>query len=225
MKPILITLVIWLTFIGAGNPVWAQTKWAVSVSVSPLYSHSNVKQNIYFPDYITNGAPVLTHYSVRSTGDGYSVGILGRYSISTHWSATSGIGVSHIWSKVPTIQTDPHIDIQATAGRSRNYQIPLLINYQTSTKRLAPYFSAGLQLSFRSLSFLPINGQQDVRVRSGGKLLTVIPIIGAGISYQLSTHLALLAQPTLRYSIPDSEVIYARLYQVSLLTQLLYKFQ
>ena len=224
MKPILNSLVIWLALLGFSCPVWAQSKLAVSVSVSPLYSYSNIKRNTYFPDYMTSGAPVLTQYSVRSTSDGYSVSILGRYNFSSHWSATTGVGITHNWSKVPTILTDPHVDIEVTASRSRNYQIPLLVNYQTTTKRLSPYFSAGLLLSFRGLSFLPLNGNPEVQVRSGGKLLTAIPIIGAGISYQLSTHLCLIAQPTFRYSIPDSEVIYAHSYQVGLLTQLLYRF-
>lgn len=224
MKLMLNSLLVWSTLLGFSHPIWAQSKFAVSVSVSPLYSYSNVKLNTYFPDYITNGAPVLTQYSVRSTSNGYSVSILGRYRFSSHWSVTTGVGMSHNWSEVPTILTDPHIDIEATVSRSRNYQIPVLVNYQTTTKRLSPYFSAGLLLSFRGLSFLPLNGNPEVRVRSGGKLLTAMPIVGAGISYQLSTHLCLIAQPTFRYSIPDSEVIYAHSYQIGLLTQLLYKF-
>lgn len=57
--------------------------------------------------------------------------------------------------------------------------------------------------------------------KSDGNIARVSPMVRAGVVYQFSPHLSLIAQPTFSYAIPPSH-IKMRAYQLGLNVQLMF---
>ena len=221
MKPVWSIIIGWILAFYYASPVSGQSKFSLSASFAPIYTYHNVQYNQIFPSgtsYITES--IIT----RSTGQGYSVGLLGRYSFSDHWSASAGLWMSYIHTNTPTIIAPPTVDYVSGPSHSRTYQIPVLINYQLSKRRLTPYFSAGAQLSFQATTFMDLGNGNELPLLLGRNKINVLPTVGAGILYHLTHQLALSGQPTISFDLPESSYAYYHSYRLSFQTQLLYTF-
>lgn len=104
---------------------------------------------------------------------------------------------------------------------NHQFQVPLLVQYQLTDKRLTPYFSAGLMLektkyyvlSQRSpaQSIVLIDAPTDPQLKY---------LLGAGMRYQFNEQLAGTMQPTFVCGTRSG----THSYQLSLQTQLMFQF-
>lgn len=138
--------------IGSLTTVFGQHKFALSIQLAPIYTHADAK--ISFP--LANQSPTDELIAV-SNGLKYSLGVTTRYAFSPKWSIGAGIWATHsavgkevyMQNGIPTT-----IRYQYKHPFTNLYKAPLLINYQSSTNRLSPYFSAGVTFDFRGTSYL-----------------------------------------------------------------------
>ena len=205
-------------------PVFGQSRFSVSFNLAPIYGHTDFKSIAPIPDPDTQSP--TTEIVSNQRGVGYWFGLMGRYEFSPKWSASVGIRAGHGLSTTGYISLGSiniPLHYQYSHPFQNAYAIPLLLNYQSSTKRLSPYFSAGVTLNFRSASYVDINGE-EVPVKFG-KAITITPLAGAGIIYRLTQKLSLIAQPTIQYNVQSHPTYaYYHSYGLSLQTQLLYHF-
>ncbi|GAB4027919.1 hypothetical protein [Spirosoma gilvum] len=212
---------LFLFFIVGVAPAFAQSRFAVSAQLAPVYAHADSK--------ITagGGAPV-SEFIINSNGLSYSLGINARYAFSPKWSITTGIWATHVaTSKQDVVQDGNSYTVRYEYNHpfSNFYKAPLLINYQSSTKRLSPYFSLGATFDFRGTSYVDLSGNGEYTAVKFGKAVVVTPLVGIGALYNLTKHTALIVQPTLQYDIESRPAYtYYHSYQVSLQAQLLYRF-
>jgi hypothetical protein len=135
-----------------------QGKLSLSLQVSPHYTAAKTNFISEIPVFL-NGSSAINvtpvDVKLRQTGQGYSVGVMARYTASDNLSFSTGVLINRTSYRAPVLVTNPDlsadpngIQIEGIATTKRNYQIPLLINYQSSAKRLSPYFSAGGVVNF-----------------------------------------------------------------------------
>jgi hypothetical protein len=147
---------------------------------------------------------------------GSSAGLTTHYAISPQWDVSVGIHGVFLASTAlyHYNQTNHTFAIQGTHSY---VQLPVLINYRLSQKRLTPYFSGGALFSNRAMRANSVGINTSVQA-------------GIGIDYQLSPKLSLLIQPTGSYLLTrpkdnaTSEYNPYHSYIVSLQTQLMWRF-
>lgn len=201
---------------------------SLSVSFSPIHSGSFNERNGTVPP--NQGQSINPVFVKSSTSFGYSVGLSAHYAFSPRWSATTGLWVNNFTKARSTLlfntTTNGLITSRSSGTRvsARTYQVPVLVNYRTSDEKWAAYFSAGTLISLPppATDYL-IGHNNDIALLKGGRG-KVLPMIGAGLSCQLSNHFSFLAQPTLMVEFPAEEHILYNAYRVGLLTQLKYAF-
>lgn len=218
-------IIIWLSLLGALSPVFGQPKFSLAVRLGYGQSHSDYKIITPIPDPITQVSP--SELVASSNGNGYGVGLLVRYAFSPKWSVNAGISAGQSLSaKGYFSQNGNEIPINYT-NTHRNefaYSVPLQINYQSSTKRLSPYFSIGASLGFRAKSYVDLGNGQEVAVKLG-KPVFITPGVGVGIIYRLNEHYSLIVQPGFSYNVQAHPTyVYYHAYSVGLSTQLMYTF-
>lgn len=125
MRSICITALILAGFFFSWSAAFAQRKFAFSAIVAPFYGHTKTKTTILLPDY--NGSETLSPQELKSESSpkGYWIGLNGRYSFSQKWSASTGLWFSQSKSKT-----------SASRRRSHNFSIPVMVNFQTSERKL-----------------------------------------------------------------------------------------
>ncbi|CAN5361484.1 hypothetical protein BH09BAC4_BH09BAC4_09820 [soil metagenome] len=228
MRSTLFLIGIWSILVVKHNQVFGQNKFSYSISAAPIYTYIRTNSTINLPEFVGNSSTLTfmdVNTDIRQTGQGYSVGLMARYEFSTHFSISTGIRLNHYKANEATITTNPDVtsssnpQIIVEANKRRNYQIPLLINYQSSTKRLSPYFSAGVLINFPYVTIY--DGGTFTRPN---QKIELYPTLGAGILYRFNDHFSLIAQPTFSYILPSRTYISYQYYQLSLQTQLLSKF-
>ncbi|QHV99410.1 PorT family protein [Spirosoma endbachense] len=213
-------------FLGTINSTFGQTKFALSINLAPIYTHTDYNSTLPFPD--SNTQSPTTVVTSSSHGLNYMLGLSARYNFSPKWSASTGIWATH------GLSGTTHFDINGISAQlpyryshpfTNAYKVPLLVNYESSTKRLSPYFSMGASLDFRSVSYVELEGNgQEVPVKFG-KALIITPIIGVGAIYQLNNHLLIVAQPTIQYNVQSHPTYaYYHSYQIGLQMQLMHQF-
>lgn len=214
----LLLFTIWL------NPVYGQSRFSVSATLAPVYTHLDSKAII--PDLdptSVSGADVQIN---KVHGFAYSIGLLGTYKLSPKWSASAGVWAVHFFATTQHYSVNQfQYDFKYRNGRifQYAYRLPFMINFQPSTRRLSPYLSAGASLNFRSLGFIDVSGVDEPG--KFGKSTSFTPILGLGISYRLPKNLTFIAQPMCQYNLQSHPpYTYYHLYQVSLQTQLRYHF-
>lgn len=215
-----------LLMVSSMATVSGQQRFALSIQVAPIYTHADSKIVFPFADPATKSP--TTDISVVSNGLNYSLGVGAHYAFSPKWSIATGIWATHAAvGKSSLVQNGiPYtVRYQYNHPFTNHYKAPLLIKYQASTKRLSPYFSAGATFDFRGTSYIDITGNGEFVPIKVGKAVVVTPLLGVGVIYSLTDHLSLSIQPTIQYNI-DSHPTYSyyHSYQISLQTQLLYKF-
>jgi hypothetical protein len=196
----------------------------MSISAAPVYGHTDYKLIALLADPATPSAS--TEISSKAHNWGYSFGLLGHYAFSSRWSASVGVWATQSVSAKGEFAVDGNktmITYPNNHPFEYAYKIPVLLTYQGSTHRLAPYFSAGATLNFRPPAYVNINGT-EAPVKFG-KAVTVVPLVGIGAIYRLNERLSLIAQPTIQYTIESRPTYsYYHAYQLSLQTQLQYRF-
>ncbi|QJD80805.1 outer membrane beta-barrel protein [Spirosoma rhododendri] len=203
---------------------FAQGKFSLSVSGAPTYSYLKAKQTFLLPGN-SNGNIIPVDVSSRITGRGYTVGVMGKYEFVPRWSVSTGVWMSYTRTDMPSVETNtPSVDFIVGQTRGRNVQVPVLVNFQSSTRRLSPYFSAGALLSFRSTNYLNIGNDQEIRIKTGKHAVTVVPTVGVGAIYRMSNHLSLAVQPTFNYYLPQGTYSSYFSGRASLQTQVFYTF-
>ncbi|QDK80905.1 outer membrane beta-barrel protein [Spirosoma sp. KCTC 42546] len=225
MKITSLFIFVWLSILCILSPAFGQRKFSLAVSLGYSQSHSDYKSIVPIPDPITQLSP--TELVASSNGKGYGFGLLVRYAFSPKWSVNAGIAAGQSLSaKGYFSQNGTRISVNYT-NTHRNefaYSIPVQINYQSSTKRLSPYFSVGASLGFRAKSYVDLGNGQEVAVKFG-EPVTITPGVGVGVIYRLNEHYSLLVQPGFSYNVQAHPTyVYYHAYSVGLSTQLLYTF-
>ncbi|MDQ6477080.1 outer membrane beta-barrel protein [Dyadobacter sp. LHD-138] len=210
MRSICITLMILAGFFFSSSATFAQRKFAFSAIVAPFYGHTKTSTTVILPDYNGSGTLSPQEFKSESSPKGYWIGLNGRYSLSKKWSASTGLWFSQSRSKT-----------SASLGRSHNFSIPVMVNFQTSERKLSPYFSAGALWNFGTTSRVDIPDMGTAIFKSDRNTSRVSPMVGAGVVYQFSPHLSLIAQPTFSYAIPPSG-IHMRAYRLGFNAQLMF---
>lgn len=225
MKSVIYTAFTLVLIIGSRLPSLGQHKFSISVSLAPIYSHSDTK--VVLP--IADPAAQLpsTEVVTKAHGVGYSFGLMGRYSFSEKWSVSTGIWATHsLSSSIAVNQNGSPFTLTYPYSHPFTfaYKIPLLINYRPLTTRLSPYFSAGATGDIRSKTYAILGNGQEIPV-TFGKAVVITPLLGLGGSYRFSDRLSLIVQPTIQYDVQSRPSYdYAHVYQLSLQTQLMYHF-
>ena len=161
--------------------------------------------------YTYNGSTtqiLASGYSIVS-----SFGLTARYRFNPRWDVS--IGALYYrdanYNKSPQ---GPYGDFAPFI--SKGWQLPLLVNYRLTDRRLSPYFSTGVIFA-RSSTFT-------------GRPITTDGVVGVGLIYRLDAGLSLLVQPTASYSFyrPASDAVYTLTqyssYSLGLQTQLIWSF-
>lgn len=207
------------------TPTLAQRGFSVGITATPAVSHSSSRITFTLPDQ--SGQLVDQTYDLRSTNWGYVAGGVLQYKFTSKWSVAGGFW----YNRLSTESTFPFpvngVSVPARVVSS-SYRVPLTLNYRLTTRRLSPYFSAGALASFsRPTLYKPEAGAglSDVKINFGKHKATVQALVGAGVWYQLNTHLSLIVQPTLIWAFrPNRQYERFVSYQINGQTQLLYSF-
>ncbi|GLU55524.1 outer membrane beta-barrel protein [Dyadobacter frigoris] len=221
MKALFIFAIILAGFLFSPSEVLGQSKFAFSATVAPFYGHINSKNIFVVPSYSVGGGLITTEMKSKTTTKGYWVGLNGRYSFSSKWSASTGLWLSESRQSVSDITFTPAVPYYTGRSKSHNFAIPVIVNFQTSESKLSPYFSAGALWNFNSTSRLNISSSESYIVfKSNNSKVT--PMVGAGVIYNFAQHLSVIAQPTFGYVIPSSGID-SHAYRLSFNLQLMYK--
>ena len=203
---------------------FGQRTISVSATVAPTLVRTNYNRTFLYPD--SDGQVVEPIFLAGTThAVGYSAGLTAYYTYGPGWSVAAGIW----YGQAALRQARPVAGDGTTAIRSRALRLPLLLNYQPSTRRLSPYFSLGLLLDFSLASRVVVTrpGLPTQRLRLRTEAGPVFkPTLGAGGRYRLNNRFALIVQPVWVYTLGrfGGEQTTNLSYEVSVLTQVTYQF-
>ena len=210
MRSIFITSFILMGILLSCSTVFGQSKFSFSATVAPFYSYN--KTTVKLPIYSGFDPNLGGVWTSKSSLKGYWVGLNGRYLFSKKWSASTGLWFSQ-----------SRLKNSNSSSRSHNFSIPVMINFQTSERKLSPYFSAGASWNFASTSRATIKDIGTVIFKSGkGNISRLSPTVGAGAIYHFAPHFFLIGQPTFGYTIPPCGID-SHAYQLAFNMQLMFK--
>lgn len=181
------------------------------LSIAPAY-WLNAATTTYQVDVLNpTGSRTIIPADIRSTVS--SVGLMARYHFTPKWD----VSVGALYYRNTAQIKNP----QAPSGESFSFtteggQVPILVNYRLTDRRLSPYFSTGV-LFAKSKTFTDDN-------------LWTEGMVGAGVDYRFQSGLSLLLQPTASYSFykpainSASQTINYRSYSFGAQTQLIWRF-
>ena len=224
MNPCLrVLLVVMLFPVGLA---WSQRTLSISATLTPALAHTQYQQRFFYPE--SDGQivePVFLDGGHWATGYGAGLSIL--YTYAPGWSVSLGL-----WhEQVTTRQArQPLAGEGMIAVQSRFLRVPLRLNYTFSTRRLSPYFSAGILTDFPVTSRVVVT-----RVSESTQRLRLYPLItrpifqgllGVGVQYKLGGHYTCIAQPIWTYSFGQFGMarFHDTSFAFSLLTQVAYQF-
>jgi hypothetical protein len=169
-----------------GGTVRAQSRFSIAPLVAPFSSYAESRKE-----------PMQFKYST-----GLSLGAMAHYHFSPSWSLATGF-----WYQWANAKQQRGEFPAFSRDKEQYYEVPLLLNYRPTAKKVSPYFSAGILLSKRP-----------------GFYRSLVPKLqlGAGVSYQLNQRLALVVQPTLVLGSDKYSRDYPPNRLLSLQTQLVY---
>ncbi len=223
MKTVVGVVTAFITVLLSAQNGFAQGKFSLSISGAPTYSYANIRRNVLLPT--PGGSSILLpDFTTKTKGYGYTDGVMGKYEFVPRWSVSTGVWISYNRTEPPTYPSGIPVDLLIGQARSHHYQVPVLVNFQSSPRRLSPYFSAGVLLSFRSSTYVNIGNGQELRVRLDQNDVTVVPTVGVGAICRLNTHLSLSVQPTFNYYLPQGTYSSYFSGRASLQTQVFYTF-
>jgi hypothetical protein len=219
MKKILYFSVFLSGLVFVQNGASAQSRFTLSATVAPFYQHSKTSQTFILPT--PAGGNYDTKIKSKMTGVGYWAGVNAGYALTSRWSLATGFWFTHVNLNKPVITSAPTLVILSGKGKSHNFLVPLQINYQTSSGKLSPYFSAGALFNFKSVT--KINFSEGNTGNFVDKKMKIAPMVGAGVIYHFAEHLSLIAQPIFSYTATGMETG-SQAYRVCLNAQIMYKF-
>ncbi|WP_373511113.1 hypothetical protein [Persicitalea sp.] len=188
MKTFLGILVIGMSWFVSLDIAFGQSKFSISVIAAPNFHYIDSEWNVDLPvgnGYMTK--PVDLQY--RANGYGYSAGLMASYWISKRLSFCTGVLLNNINFGSPTVTTNPDLtaspndpQVRTPASTVRSFQIPLLLNLRTSSKRLSPYLSAGALTNVYSVTIFEGSKKSDNTVDG----IRPYPKLGIGVDYRLN---------------------------------------
>jgi hypothetical protein len=124
-------------------------------------------------------------FSENSHGSAF--GLNAHYAISPQWDLSIGLLAVGLASNAKYYCSQ--LNQTFSQKQQTDYaQLPVLINYRLSPKRLAPYLSVGALFSNQHLT------ANEIGIKTSA-------LVGIGIDYRLSPKLSLLVQPTVSSSL------------------------
>ncbi|MBC3784546.1 outer membrane beta-barrel protein [Spirosoma utsteinense] len=202
---------------------FSQRTFSISATASPTLVRTNHNRTYLYPD--SDGQvvePVFLAGTVNTIG--FTAGLGAHYTYAPGWSVATGIWYSQTARQQARLAAAGE---GTTTLRSRTLRVPLLLNYQLTTRRFAPYFSLGLWLDF------PLNARvivdrideptQRLRLKTDtGPIFQ--PLLGVGGRYQPARRWALIVQPVWSYNLGrfGGARTYNSSYEVNILAQITY---
>jgi hypothetical protein len=204
---------------------YSQKKLSVSATIAPAISRTVYLSRYLYPN--SDGQIVEPVYlNGRRWSAGYSAGVSFIYSYAPGWSVSSGVW----FNELTTRQARQAIVGDGTVTlRKRVARLPILLHYASSTKRLSPYFSFGLltDIPVPSRVIVDRTGEstQYLRLELSQRPIFNL-LLGAGMQYQLTNQLRLMAQPVWIYKMGQlgGASTNDTSFELSVLTQLAYSF-
>lgn len=187
-------------------PLMAQSRF----SLAPAYWF-NYNPYSSQATYTYNGSTtqiLASGYSLVS-----SVGLMARYRFAAQWDVSIGALYYRDANHNKNLP-GPYGDFAPFI--SKGWQLPLLVNYRLTDRRLSPYVSTGAIFA-RSNTFTE-------------RPITTDGVVGVGLNYRLDAGSSVLVQPTASYSFyrPASDAVYTLThyssYSLGLQTQLIWSF-
>ena len=176
----------------------AQRRWTVAAQVTPLAEQTNYQRRVFYPN--SDGQVVEPIYlSGGRWATGGQGGLTVGYGFAPGWVVSAGVGYRQFTTRQTRLNNDG-----ATAINSRAVRVPVLLSFQSSKKRLSPYFTVGTLLDFPLQSRVVVRRDDQPVQRltldtERGPVFYVA--LGAGGRYALNDRCALFAQPVLNYKI------------------------
>lgn len=173
---------------------------ALSAIAAPTYTTTNYARQTLYPD--SDGQIVEPVHLAGSRGSGgFTAGISVLYTYAPGWTFSTGLLYRQSIMRQERL---PIAGEGATRVNSRSVRVPVAINFRPSIKPVSPYFSLALLTDFplttRLIAARDGEPTQQLRVRN-----TLNPTfsaqLGAGGYCQLTDRYALIAQPTLAYTV------------------------
>lgn len=220
MKTKLVKLILCLLLFTAVAS--AQNRFSVSATVAPAYSYTNTRMTFVIPD--RNGQATTETSAINTSSFGYVAGLMAHHAFTPKWSISAGLWYSHIGRDGIFPLSPGNFPARII---SRDLQVPLLINYRLTNKRISPYFSVG------SLANLEQSTVFRSKTSAGPEKINITfrqstdfrAIIGAGALYKLNQRLSLLVQPQLIWRFkPTGDIDNYIVYQLNGQVQLMYSF-
>ncbi len=180
------------------------------LSIAPTYWF-NYNLYSYQADLSYNGSKTQTQVSGHSIVS--SFGLTARYHFTPKWDVSVGAFYYRNTAYLTNPQNPQGESIPFT---SEGGQLPVLVSYRLTNRRLSPYFSTGVIFA-KSKTFT------EAPIRTDG-------VVGVGLDYQFHSGLSLLLQPTVSYSFtkPVNNAFFQftkySSYSVGLQTQLIWHF-
>ncbi len=180
------------------------------VSIAPTYWF-NYTPYSYQVNSSFNG--LNTEFQASGHSIASSFGLMARYHFTPQWDVSVGAFYyrNTAYSTNPTSPYGKSIPFTSEGG-----QLPVLVSYRLTNRRLSPYFSAGAIFA-KSETFT------EAPIKTDG-------VVGVGLNYRFDSGLSLLVQPTASYSFtkPVSDAFFQftkySSYSVGLQTQLVWYF-
>ena len=165
----------WCLFFTTITPVLAQTRFSIAPTLGFIFGQDEYQLQRSSTDFM--------HYS--ATNKGLSVGVTGHYYVNSKLDVSIGLALNVLTINSQQEYNQPYQTrgVKMTTGYA---QVPVLVNYRFSTKRLSPYISVGVSFA------------NDTQMAIRGAIYTSA-LAGIGIDYKLGNKLSLLIQPTGSY--------------------------
>jgi len=202
----------------------AQHPLSVSVNLNPVYSRTRTAF-----DFPIAGTTSTFSDDFSASDYGYSVGLGARYLFKSRWALSAAIGYNY-QDRVNRVNVGSPGTEEKIRIKSYRLQVPVLLNYRSSSAKLSPYFSAGVVWNHLYRSRYEIIPRSSSSVISGPSSRLAHPnrigaLVGAGIDYRLNTRLSVILQPYGMYQFNKLSADYSinRYFQLGLLAQVLYR--
>jgi hypothetical protein len=177
-----------------------QRSVALSATVAPTYTTTSYARQTLYPD--SDGQIVEpVHLAGQRSAPGFTAGVSLLYTYAPGWTVSAGLLYQQSGMRQQRL---PAAGEGSTRVTSRSVRLPVAINFRASPKPLSPYFTLALltdlPLTTRLTATRTGESTQQLRVRNSVNPLFSAQL-GVGGFCQLSDRYALIAQPTLAYTI------------------------
>ncbi|GEM_PF-1443938 len=184
----------------SGTVANGQRKVALSATIAPTYTTTNYARQTLYPD--SDGQVVEPiHLAGQRSAPGFVAGLSLLYTYAPGWTLSTGLLYRQSGMRQ---QRSPTAGEGSTLVTNRSIRLPVAISFRSSPKPLSPYFTLALLTDFPLTTRLTATrtGEPTQQLRARNSINpTFSAQLGAGGFCQLSGRYALIAQPTLTYSI------------------------